>query len=72
MVHIHINKEKTEGCCEELTENMQQVWILFRAFFRKAKAKLEVWKYFTKDGTEAYCKHCSKDYAADSRKHGTL
>jgi hypothetical protein len=44
MVHIHINKEKTEGCCEELTENMQQVWILFRAFFRKAKAKSEVWK----------------------------
>jgi hypothetical protein len=39
----------------------------------KAKAKSEVvWQYFTKDGARAYYKHCSKDYAADSRKHGTL
>jgi hypothetical protein len=37
----------------------------------KSREKSEVWQHFMKNGARAYCKHCSKDYAADTRKHGT-
>lgn len=37
----------------------------------ESRARSEVWQHFTKAGARAYCRYCSKDYAAESRKNGT-